>query len=68
MVLENSQQGILVSHVAKSESAANVKHVFPHHCFLVLQKAIQLFSTATEMVEQLSSEETHKESQCAARS
>lgn len=49
-VLDNSHEAILVSRVAKSESAANAKHVFPGYCNLVLQKAIQLLSTATETV------------------
>lgn len=39
-----------MSRVAKSETTANAKHVFPHYCLLVLQKAVQLFSTAIETV------------------
>lgn len=39
-----------MSHVAKSESAANAKHVFPGCCVVVLQKAVQLSSTVTETV------------------
>lgn len=57
-----------MSRVAKSETTANAKHVFPHYCLLVLQKAVQLFSTAIETVEQLPSKKTHKESQRVGRS